>query len=137
MNLVRLIYASSKTAEWNDYELKKLIDQAAQRNKADAITGLLVFNRKFFLQCIEGRRDKVSELYARILKDPRHQQVQLLSFDEIDLREMERWNMCYVPDSQITQDMVLKYSDTTDFNPYSMTAAGSLAFIRHALSILT
>ncbi|WP_430459975.1 BLUF domain-containing protein [Thalassolituus sp. LLYu03] len=136
MMLVRLIYASTKTEHWNDYELKQLIDQSTERNRKECITGVLIFNRKYFLQCIEGKRSKVSELYARILHDKRHKNVQLLTLEEIDEREMERWSMCYVPDSQITQEMVLKYSDTTDFDPYDMTAKGALAFLRRSCELL-
>lgn len=136
MMLVRLIYASSKTEHWNDQELQQLMAQAAQRNKQEYITGVLIFNRKYFLQCIEGKRSKVSALFQRIVNDKRHHNVQMLSLEEIDEREMERWGMRYVPDSQITQEMVLKYSDTDDFNPYEMTARGALSFIRHATRVL-
>lgn len=133
--LTRLIYASTKTEHWNDKELEQLIVQAQERNTREFITGILVFNRKYFMQCIEGDRAAISNLYARILHDKRHQNVQVIAFDEIDGREMEQWTMCYVPDRHITRELVLKYSSVTDFNPYDMTANGALAFIRHLIQL--
>jgi hypothetical protein len=132
MNLVRLIYASHKTEFWNDLELGKLLENAQRFNKAKNLTGMLYFNRKYFLQCIEGQRDDVSALYSEIVKDKRHRDVQILAFEEIDEREMEHWNMCYLPDSQVTQSMVLKYTNSTDFDPFSMTGRGALNFMLNA-----
>ncbi|UXD86731.1 BLUF domain-containing protein [Thalassolituus hydrocarboniclasticus] len=136
MNLVRLIYASRKTEFWNDLELGRLLENAQRYNKAHHITGILYFNRKYFLQCIEGQREIVSSLYNEIVQDRRHCDVQILAFDEIDERDMEHWHMSYLPDSQITQSMVLKYTNSTDFDPFSMTARGALSFMRNACHLL-
>ncbi|MCD8520699.1 MAG: BLUF domain-containing protein [Saccharospirillaceae bacterium] len=136
MNLVRLIYASHKTEFWNDLELGKLLENAQRFNKAKNITGILYFNRKYFLQCLEGQRDDVSALYSEIVQDRRHRDVQILAFEEINEREMEQWHMSYLPDSKITQSMILKYTNGTDFDPFSMTGRGALAFMLHAARLL-
>ena len=136
MKLVRLIYASRKTEHWNDQELQKLTAQASEYNRKHAITGVLIFNRKNFLQCIEGERSKVSALFQKIAHDDRHQNIELISVEQVDEREMERWNMCYIPDSNITQELVLKYSDSDDFNPFEMSARGAFSFIRHACGLM-
>jgi hypothetical protein len=68
----------------------------SQRNNSrDGITGLLYSDGKRFLQALEGDADKVEAAFARILADPRHRAVVILSDRVTDTREFGDWSMAH------------------------------------------
>ncbi|HGS4624578.1 TPA: BLUF domain-containing protein, partial [Vibrio cholerae] len=85
------------------------------------ITGVLYFNNEYFLQCLEGDREKVNLLYNNIIKDHRHNRVVILDYQEIRNRDFQDWSMGYIPISSITKPLVLKFSSSSDFNPYQLS----------------
>lgn len=65
---------------------------AARKNNAElGVTGLLCFNRRYFLQCLEGGREAVNTIYHRISNDTRHKKILLLSYDNIQECEFSEW----------------------------------------------
>ncbi|NTS75436.1 BLUF domain-containing protein [Catenovulum sp. SM1970] len=122
MFLVRMIYASQASPVFEPQDIKDILLGAKLNNAKCNVTGLLCFNRKFFLQCLEGSRTDVNETYRAILNDPRHQNIILLDYKEITNREFEQWNMGYVPESQLTSKINLKYSGGPCFDPFHMSA---------------
>ena len=120
MFLVRLVYASSKAKEFDLDDVSQIIDSARENNKKCSVTGLLCFNRKYFLQCLEGSRSQVNRIYHRILNDERHDRIVLLDYKEIIEREFNDWWMGYMPESSLTAPLNMKYSGTPEFNPYEM-----------------
>lgn len=133
MPLVRLIYASKKTEDWNDSELESVIKSAQEHNHRHLVTGCQCFNRKYFMQCLEGSRSQVNLIYNRIIQDKRHKEVELMCSQYIDERDFGEWDMYYVPDSKITQELILKYSGVNDLDPYAMTNTGALRFLKEAV----
>ncbi|MFT6733032.1 MAG: hypothetical protein ACJAS9_001217 [Polaribacter sp.] len=121
MHLVRLVYTSRVTEQLNPDEIKSIIVSARSKNTRNNVTGLLCFNRKIFLQCLEGSREAVNETYHRILNDKRHSDILLLSYVEIIMREFDVWSMGYIPESKLTSPINLKYSGTPEFDPYKMS----------------
>jgi hypothetical protein len=70
---------------------------AANLNRMDHITGMLMYGDGVFVQLIEGPRQAVNHLWARILRDKRHQGiVQLYHRQEVELRACGGWDMRYV-----------------------------------------
>ena len=45
----------------------------------------------------------------------------MLQYTEIIEREFSRWEMGYVPDSQLSQQLNLQFSGTSEFDPYKMS----------------
>ncbi|REL27091.1 BLUF domain-containing protein [Thalassotalea euphylliae] len=121
MYLVRLIYASCKPRDIVDESINDILVSARKHNTANSITGLLCFNRKYFLQCLEGSRKKVNETYQRILQDDRHEKIIMLDYCEIVKREFTDWSMGYIPDSSLTHDINLKFSGSSEFDPFEMS----------------
>jgi len=72
MYLVRLIYASQVTDRVTQEDIQQIVEAAKRNNSRAELTGLLCFNRKYFLQVLEGSRTKVNAAYQHIKKDPRH-----------------------------------------------------------------
>ncbi|MGL4495283.1 MAG: BLUF domain-containing protein, partial [Beijerinckiaceae bacterium] len=64
-----------------------------ERNARHAITGVLLFNGKHFIQAIEGDDIDIDYLMSLILSDPRHHHVSVLSEETIAAREFSDWSM--------------------------------------------
>jgi len=121
MFLVRLVYTSTISENFHHNDITGILETAREQNKKNNVTGLLCFNRKLFLQCLEGSRTNVNQTYHRILNDPRHSDIIMLDYREISEREFDTWSMGYVPESSLSAPVNLKYSGTPDFSPYDMS----------------
>lgn len=90
----RLIYKSiAKDATLDNEALAAIEQTAINHNGRNKITGLLVLSGNQFLQVLEGESSKVNELYSRIVTDPRHEKVELISFEPIAERYFDAWAM--------------------------------------------
>jgi len=88
-----LIYASRADEEPDDEALKRLLGQSRAFNRRHGITGYLLHYHGVFLQLLEGPRDTIQGLYARITRDPRHREVSLIAEGPIGQRLFEDWSM--------------------------------------------
>jgi len=93
--LYRLIYMSTAKNLFTENELENLMEKSKQNNKKIDVTGLLLTKGKTFIQCLEGKKDKVEELYSKIENDDRHDDVIELIEEEIDSRIFTDWSMGY------------------------------------------
>mgnify|MGYP006278699355 CR=1 FL=1 len=122
MRLVRMIYASRATKSMELKDFGTIKEAARKKNSELGVTGLLCYDTDFFLQWLEGPRGAVDELYDTILRDWRHDRVTLLDFGEVDHRCFSHWSMGFVSSEHLDKELVLKYSATNKFDPYSMGA---------------
>ncbi len=94
MKRSRLIYTSTATAEVVSNEtLNDLADRAAKANAERHITGLLILSGNRFLQVLEGPHRHVHALSRNIVRDPRHHDVELISFEPVDTPYFDDWSM--------------------------------------------
>jgi len=95
MNLTRLVYASeSRLVEANRrQELSRIIASAQRLNRENAITGYLLVTPGAFAQVLEGARHDIAETYGRIVLDPRHVNLRLLSEEPVARRHFGEWSM--------------------------------------------
>lgn len=75
----RIVYASFAVKPFSVRELFDLLDKARRANTLRDVTGVLFYQDRFFLQCIEGPTTEVSSLLDRIVRDPRHEAFTVLS----------------------------------------------------------
>lgn len=120
--LVRLIYASTAQDGVDLNEFKRILLQAQTNNHRRDLTGMLAFNSKIFLQALEGSREQVNELYAKLIRDPRHNNVTMLGYKEIEERHWSSWSMGFAAPNSDNRALFLKYSQQSTFNPYGMKA---------------
>ena len=127
--LVRLLYASRAAKAVDPEELEAILRQAKTNNQKHGITGALCLCRNggVFLQVLEGSREAVNGLYARLQRDARHSEPLLLSYDEISERRFAGWYMGQVNMSRLNPALLLKYSETAALDPYAMSGAAALA----------
>ena len=77
----------------SDAEFTLLGLQAGRLNALDGITGLLVFNGERFCQTIEGAPAAINDLLARLDRDPRHADVEVIDDTEVEARRFRSWDM--------------------------------------------
>lgn len=121
---IRLTYASKATFASDlrggiESEVARILLQSRRNNPKDDIGGVLHFGNGYFFQCLEGPRDKVSQVYQKLSDDSRHTNVQVLSTVSIDKRLFSDWSMKYLPLEE-NLSKLLKERGQNQFNPYEM-----------------
>ncbi|NVK01607.1 MAG: BLUF domain-containing protein [Oceanospirillaceae bacterium] len=130
MQLIRAIYASYKIDSLTREDIESILAASRANNSRAEITGLLCFSHHHFLQCLEGSREQVNQLYNKITRDSRHAEPFIIDYSEISERAFSSWAMGYVPDTAISRELILKYSTSGQFDPTQMSAASALGFLR-------
>ena len=98
------------------------------------ITGVLCFSDDIFLQVLEGGRSAVNALYNRIAADPRHNDVVLLSYEEIGERRFAGWSMGQVNMARLNPSLLLKYSETAQLDPYAVSGSVAMALLEELVA---
>ena len=82
-----------------------------------------------FIQVLEGGRDEVCDLYNTIVRDPRHEQVRMLIYEEIGERRFGNWTMGQVSISRINPSLLLKYFKRVELNPFDCSGKATLSLL--------
>ncbi len=85
-----------KTAADGDADLADLLRHARRNNAQLGLTGVLLFDGTNFLQAIEGAVDVVETVFESIACDLRHEEIELIEFKPIAVREYAGFPMAYV-----------------------------------------
>ncbi|BAL97802.1 BLUF domain-containing protein [Rubrivivax gelatinosus] len=125
--LVRLMYVSRAVPALDPEELQSILRASRAQNPALGITGVLCYSDGIFVQVLEGGRSAVNRLYARIVGDPRHTEVEILSYEEIGERRFAGWSMGQVSIARLNPALLLKYSETATLDPYAVSGQVSKA----------
>lgn len=127
--LVRLLYASRAAAPLTAEIVESILEQSRSHNVPHGVTGMLCFSDELFIQVLEGSRKNVSELYNRIVRDPRHGEIQLLIFEEISERRFADWTMGQVNLAKVNPSLLLRYSETPAIDPFACSGHAMLALL--------
>ena len=125
--LVRLLYVSRALHPESPEATESILASARDHNLGNGITGVLCYGGEIYLQAIEGGRNQVNDLYTHIVRDPRHKDVVLLSYQEITERRFGGWTMGQVRLDKLNPSIVLKYSETPELDPYGVSGQVSFA----------
>lgn len=95
MKPCRLIYRSIVThpESLDSTSLTRLSNRAASNNRQLGLCGILLVSDGRFLQVLEGQSKFVNKIYAKIIKDKLHHDVELVSFEGVVKTEFNDWNM--------------------------------------------
>ena len=132
--LVRLLYVSRALDPDASAATDSILAVAREHNMANGITGILCYGGGIYLQAIEGGRNQVNALFSVIVKDPRHKDVVMLDYEEIQERRFGGWTMGQVRLDKLNPSIVLKYSETADLDPYSVSGAVSFALLEELMA---
>jgi Sensors of blue-light using FAD len=129
--LVRLVYASRVVEHIDERLINSILEQSRRHNTEHGITGILCTQpaQDVFMQVLEGARAHVNALYTNIVRDPRHKDVTLLLYEEIEERKFPSWRMGSVDLKRINLSTILRYSENAVLDPFTMTGRGALALL--------
>lgn len=88
-----VIYRSRAVQRPADIDLFYLLAQARSRNKSLGLSGLLLYDRGFFFQWLEGGDAELGQVWNSIRRDPRHTDVEVLADQGIPVRLFSDWTM--------------------------------------------
>jgi hypothetical protein len=111
----QMIYTSTATESVNFDVINDLLTQCVQKNNEFSISGMMVFDGKQFLQCIEGNEAQINQLQENIFKDTRHQNIYLLGEEEVTERLFNKWNMGYLNNQKAIRQVFLEVSGSEEY----------------------
>lgn len=91
--MYRLVYISTPKPDISRADVANILRAGRKNNVVNGITGLLIQDRRRFLQYLEGEEDKVEQTFARISNDRRHSTVIPLKSGYIGRRQFPSWEM--------------------------------------------
>ena len=124
--LTRLLYVSKPVGPITTFVTSSILEVCSVNNKKAEITGVLCQGSGIYMQVIEGRRSAINALYSRIISDKRHNQIELLSFEEVDQRRYGQWSMALV---QLSIDDPMVQLAHPEFDPYSASSKDAIRII--------
>lgn len=124
--LVRVLYVSRAEGPQTTTVTASILETARRRNREHGIGGVLCQGQGLYLQVLEGERDAVNRLYARIIVDRRHHDLVLLQLEEIGARRFAGWSMALVDLSERDAMVQLKHPE---FDPYSASGADAMKLV--------
>jgi hypothetical protein len=132
--LVRLLYVSRAVDKDSSKAIESILEVSRSHNMGNGITGVLCYGGGVFLQAIEGGRGAVNALYSHIVTDQRHTDVVLLHYEEISERRFGGWTMGQVNMSKINTNILLKYAEKPELDPYKVSGKVSLALLEELMA---
>ena len=132
--LVRCVYASRAAAALSPAMVEDILERSRVNNPAHGITGILCYSGDVFIQVLEGGRDEVCDLYTAIIRDGRHSQVRLLSFEEIRERRFCNWTMGHVDLSKVNPGLLLKYHEKPVLNPFAVSGEATMSLLEELVA---
>lgn len=124
--LIRLLYVSRAVGPQTSTVTATILKAARARNREMGVTGVLCQGQGLYLQVLEGERRDVNALYARIVADRRHRDVELLQLEEIASRRFADWSMALVDLSDGDPMVQLQHPE---FDPYAARGAFVMAMV--------
>ncbi len=96
--LIKLVYFSEAITPLDNLDVEMILKGAREKNHDHHVSGMLVFCNSFFLQCLEGPRAEVNEIFDAIHSDARHFNMNIVEVSEIQKRQFPDWDMDYIGD---------------------------------------
>ena len=119
MRTCRLTYRSTATEDaLTQDQLSALLQTCVSNNGRLGITGMLLVSGAQFLQVLEGPPMFVNEVFAKIVQDTRHHEVELLGFEGTARRHFGDWSMRLIEleklDAEQEEMFLAKYPSRND-----------------------
>ena len=112
--LIHLAYVSTQTRDMKAADLISLLTEVRGLNESRNISGLLLHKNQSFFQVIEGSRARVQETFNNIMRDQRHEGVEVLFDEPLEAREFSNWQMGFLDLDGIDVSMLRGYSNFFD-----------------------
>jgi len=94
-SLLQLAYLSAVSAQWTAFDTSAILQVSRRNNAQRAITGLLLYGKRQYLQVLEGEPKSVTALFEVIRTDARHTGVTEIFRRPIEQRDFADWSMAF------------------------------------------
>ena len=112
MKRCRLIYRSRAKLETTRAPvLQGIAKKAQENNKRDGIVGILILSGDQFLQVLEGPVRYVNQLYRKIVQDERHEEVELVLYEQINTPYFYDWSMRLLDLNTLSEEQQLRLQE--------------------------
>ena len=129
--MFELVYRSTSKNNINNDDISIILKSSRVFNSKNDITGCLLYHNHEFIQIIEGEEKIVRELYARIEKNPMHDNIILLNESNINSKAFGSWSMAYY---QLGSDDIKNIMEMLFINNF-VTLADLVEKPTHALKL--
>lgn len=120
MGPTRLIY-SSRRVDQAPKALDAILQTSRRNNLRDDITGVLIVSERHFVQLLEGDRARVAWCMSRIMQDPSHDDIQIVSTNTVPCRLFPEWSMHLVETATVPRSTLDGYLIDGAFQPPLMS----------------
>ncbi|GGK43974.1 BLUF domain-containing protein [Salinarimonas ramus] len=107
----------------------EILVESRRRNADAALTGVLVAGPGLFAQVLEGGRAAVSDTFARICRDTRHEAIEILDMRAVDERRFSQWTMAFSDIADAPETLVARYRHGPSLDLRAMTPTALVAFL--------
>ena len=128
---IQLLYVSRAVGPQTSTVTASILMTAQQNNPKHGIGGVLCQGQGLYLQLLEGQRSAVNRLFARLLLDTRHKDVELLHLQEVERRRFAAWSMAHV---ELRADDPMILMQHPEFDPYSVPGALAMKLVDELLA---
>lgn len=91
--LATVVYRSRAVQPLSPPDLRRLTQQAQARNRAESITGVVVYDHETFFQWLEGPSANLARIMGSIRNDPRHTDIEILDDQTAGARRFGDWDL--------------------------------------------
>lgn len=123
---IQLLYVSRAVGPQTSTVTASILTTAQAHNPRHGIGGVLCQGQGLYLQLLEGERSAVNRLFARIVADVRHNDVELLHLKEVERRRFAAWSMAHV---ELRADDPMVLLQHPEFDPYSAPGTTAMRLI--------
>ncbi len=128
-SLFRLIYASRMSRGTGPKDIEGILEASRRNNPSLGVTGALCYSVRGFVQCLEGDRKAVNDIFRRIVRDSRNEEVTLISYGPAPDRRFAEWTMAYVRADEVDQALLARHGAGREFDPYGLSADQALGLL--------
>lgn len=112
----RLIYASSHH-NLSFETIDQILTVSRLNNARDHISGAMIVSESYFLQILEGSRAKVGHRFTSIMKDSRHEGIEVISARDNVQRLFSDWTMREIMTMSVKDSIMAPYLIEGQFIP--------------------
>ena len=127
--LSQLVYFSER-GDLGPGGIQHLVDQAREKNARCGVTGAILFDPRYFLQCLEGERQDVTSIFGRIMADERHDNVSLMSVRDIEHRDFPDWTMGLMTSTDSMMPIFRQFLTMDELTPQSLSCESAVALLK-------
>jgi hypothetical protein len=96
-----MAWSSVPSPSFSAARLGEIVAPARWNNKANDVSGMLLYTGTHFLEILEGEESVLDEMWSQLQHDDRHVSLVHIGDEACDARRFSDWKMAYTNDLEI------------------------------------